>query len=221
MPGRQVHNSVMNIHSFSLLIVCAFVLGGCAAGAVGLGATAGVAASQEGGLKRAVSDAQIQLTINDLWIRSDFELVSRLDLTVNQGRVLITGVVDNPQQRVEAVRLAWQPKGVKQVINEIQVAEENKVFDMARDTWISSRLRAAIAWDRDIQSINYTIDTVRGVVYLMGAAQNQQELDRVIEVARSISGVKRVVSYVRMVGEGIERKDLKPLPPDAVEREDL
>lgn len=208
--------------NISWLVVIVIVLGGCAPAAIGLGATAGVAASQEGGLKRAVSDAQIQLMINDLWLRYDVETFSRLDLTVNQGRVLITGVVSNPEARVEAVRLAWQPKGVKQVINEIQIAEENQVLDIARDTWITSRLRAMIAWDRDIQSINYSIDTVRGVVYLMGAAQNQAELDRVIDVARSIRGVKRVVSYVRMLGEGIEPEDLGPVPgPDPVTAEPL
>ncbi len=169
--------------------------------ATGAGASAGVAAAQEGGLKRAKDDLVIQTEINDLWFRYDVEMFTKLDMTVNQGRVLITGVVQNPEHRVEAVRLAWQPEGVKEVINEITVANSAGLVGYARDAWISGRLRTSLTFDRDVQSINYNIDTVRGVVYLMGIAQGQKELNRVIEIARTIKDVKQVVSYVKFVGE--------------------
>lgn len=186
-----------------LIAVSPLLLTGCAGMLVGAGATAGVAAAQEGGVKRAWSDAQIQAQINKLWFEYDVDTFAKLDLTVNQGRVLITGVVQNPEARVEAVRLAWQPKGVKQVINEIRVAKSGGVTGFARDTWITSRLRTAITFDRNIQSINYSIDTVQGTVYLMGSAQNQQELNRVIEAARTIPDVKQVVSYVKLLGRPV------------------
>lgn len=186
-----------------LLLACPFLLGGCAGALVGAGATAGIAAAQEGGVKRAWSDAQIQAEINKLWFEYDVDTFAKLDLTVNQGRVLITGVVQNPEARVEAVRLAWKPKGVKQVINEIRVAKSEGITGFARDTWITSRLRAAITFNRDIQSINYSIETVQGTVYLMGAAQNQRELNRVIEIARTIPDVKQVVSYVKVLNRPV------------------
>ena len=88
-----------------------------------------------------------------------------------------------------------------QVINEIRVAEGEGLPGYVRDQWITTRLRTAITLDRDVQSINYSIETVDGVVYLMGAAQNQAELNRVIEIARTISNVKQVISYVKMIGE--------------------
>ncbi len=188
---------------FSLILICPFVLTGCAGALVGAGASVGVAAAQEGGIKRAWSDAQIQAAINKLWFEYDVDTFTKLDLTVDQGRVLITGIVQNPEARVEAVRLAWQPPGVKQVINEIRVAKGEGVTGFARDTWITTRLRSAITFDRDIQSINYSIDTVQGTVYLMGSAQNQQELNRVIELARTIPDVKQVVSYVKMLGKPV------------------
>ncbi len=189
--------------SLLLIALCPLLLTGCAGMLVGAGATAGVAAAQEGGVKRAWSDAQIQAQINKLWFEYDVDTFAKLDLTINQGRVLITGVVQNPEARVEAVRLAWQPKGVKQVINEIRVAKSGGVTGFARDTWITSRLRTAITFDRNIQSINYSIDTVQGTVYLMGSAQNQQELNRVIETARTIPDVKQVVSYVKLLGRPV------------------
>lgn len=185
-----------------LLASSLLVLPSCTAVGVatGVGASVGVAAAQEGGISRAVDDARIQIAINELWFQYDVETFRKLDLTINQGRVLITGVVQNPEARVEAVRLAWQPEGVQQVINEIQIAESEGILGYAKDTWITTRLRTALTFDRNVNSINYSIDTVRGTVYLMGFAQNRMELNRVIEKARTISGVVGVVSYVKFVG---------------------
>jgi osmotically-inducible protein OsmY len=171
--------------------------------ATGAAATTGVAAAREGGIRRTLTDLEIQAAINDLWFRYSIKTFAELDMTVNEGRVLITGVVQNPEDRVEAVRLAWQPEGVKQVINEIQLADSPGITDYARDAWISTRLRTALTFDSKVQSINYSIDVVKGNVYLMGIAQNQTELNHVIEKARTIPDVKRVVSYVKLAGESI------------------
>lgn len=190
-----------NKYNLLLLSVCALALPGCSmvGVAAGAGATVGVAAVQEGGIGGAVDDARIQIQINDLWFRYSVEAFAKLDITVNRGRVLLTGVVQDPEQRVEAVRLAWQPEGVQQVINEIQVADSQGITGYARDVWLSTRLRTALTFDREVLSINYNIDTVQGTIYLMGFAQSRAELNRVIEVARGIPGVKGVVSYVKIV----------------------
>ncbi len=182
------------------LAVSSLALSSCVALGVASGVAVGTAAVQEGGVSRALSDARIQTQINDLWFRHDIEMFRKLDLTINQGRVLITGVVQNPEHRVEAVRLAWQPRGVVNVINEVKVANSDGVVGFAKDVWISTRLRSAIILAKDIESINYSIDTVKGSVYLMGFAQNQLELNQVIEIARTIENVKQVVSYVKLVG---------------------
>ena len=188
------------IRILPFLLLSVLVLPSCAGLLVGAGASTGIAAAQEGGISRAASDARIQLEINELWFRYDVETFRKLDLTINQGRVLITGVVQDPEHRVEAVRLAWQPKGVKQVINEIRVADSEGLVGFAKDTWITTRLRTALTFDRSVLSINYSIDTVQGTVYLMGFAQSREELNRVIETARTINGVNGVVSYVKFVG---------------------
>lgn len=178
----------------------ALVLSSCAMVGVGVGVAAGTAAVQEGGVSRALSDMRIQTEINERWFSSNVDMFTKLDLTVNQGRVLITGVVQDPQHRVEAVRLAWQPVGVVQVINEIKVADGEGFIGYAKDAWISGRLRTALILDADVESINYSIDTVQGSVYLMGFAQNQAELNHVIGIARTVPNVKQVVSYVKVAG---------------------
>ncbi len=186
-----------------LLGATALTLNACtvAGVAVGAAATTGVAAAQEGGLNRAVTDSWIKTQINHYWLQYNVDTFAKLSTTVKQGRVLITGVVQNPEHRVEAVRLVWQVEGVKQVINEIRVADGEGVGGYVKDNWITSRLRTAMLFDKNIQSINYSIDTVQGIIYLMGFAQNQSELNRVIELGRTISGVKQVISYVKLVGD--------------------
>lgn len=185
------------------LLAGLLVLPGCSTAgvAVGAGATVGIAAAKEGGLKRAFNDTKIRAQITDNWFSHDVEMFRRLSLTVTEGRVLVTGVVPNPDMRVDAIRLAWQAKGVEQVINEVQVDDGEGVKGYARDSWITAKLRTKLTLDRQIQSINYTVETVGGTVYLMGVAQDDTERQRVIDHARDTGYVREVVSYVRLRGE--------------------
>lgn len=196
------------IRQLSILAFCAMALSTSACSTLGMAtgaaAATGVAAAQEGGLSRAYTDTKIKVLVNEAWFNYDVDAFRKLSTTINHGRVLVTGVVQNPEQRVEAIRLVWQVPGVTQVMNEIRVAESAGVTGFVKDTWITSRLRGTLTLDRDVQSINYSIDTVQGVVYLMGVAQNQVELNKVIETARTISGVKQVVSYVKLAGEPLQ-----------------
>jgi osmotically-inducible protein OsmY len=169
--------------------------------AAGAGATVGVAAAQEGGIKQATTDTAIRLQVTDLWLKKDVDMYRRLSLTVKEGRVLITGSVPNPDMRVDAVRLAWQAQGVRQVINEVTVEGSEGVATYATDSWITTNLRTKLTFDKYVQSINYTVETTRGTVYIMGIAQDRKELDRVLDHARNTKYVKNVVSYVRLRGE--------------------
>lgn len=182
------------------LAVAATGAAGCAPVAVG-GAVAGgaVAASQERGFGGFVSDAELQASINKLWFDHSLDLYNAIDMTVDQGRVLLTGRARDPQMRLDAVRLTWQAAGVKEVINEIQVDNTSGVIDSARDSWITTQLRGRLTFDGSIASQNYSIDTVNGVVYLIGVAKTQAELDRAIGHARAVAGVQRVVNHVRIL----------------------
>ena len=167
---------------------------------VGTGAGAGVAASQERGFKGAMNDTEIRLQINDLWFQESVSLYSKINLQVQEGKVLLTGNVPDPETRLNAVRLAWQAHGVQEVINEIEVKDRSSLTDSAQDVWIATQLKAKLLVDSEVSSINYSIETVNQVVYLMGVAQNQAELDRVVGHAKNISYVRRVVNYVRVKG---------------------
>ena len=154
----------------------------------------------QSGVKAAYNDVKIQIAINDLWFQYNVDAFSKLDLTVNSGRVLITGIVQDPEHRVEAVRLAWQPEGVKQVINEIRMDEAGGPVQYAKDAFITGKIRTQMMITKDVRSMNYTIDTVKGTVYLMGLARSDFELDKVKDIASRTLGVKQVVSYVKITG---------------------
>jgi osmotically-inducible protein OsmY len=166
---------------------------------IGAGAGVGIMASQERGLGQAIDDQAIRIQINDGWLQYSERMYRLLTLQVQEGRVLVSGVVPEQEMRLEAIRIAWQPEGVQEVINEVRVEEQTGgVDDFALDTWISTELKAKLVFDKEVSSINYSIETVHGVVYLMGVAQSPIELDRVVEHARNIAYVERVVSYVRL-----------------------
>ena len=184
---------------FTLLFLLTLppLLSACAV-AAGAGATAGVGAAQERGLGVAIDDSAIHAKIWGLWLVLPPPIFSKVGLDVHEGRVLLTGTVNNPQNRLDAVRLAWQVDGVRQVINEIQATDEGGVLDYSRDVWITAQLRSKIALDSKIFSINYSIKTVNEVVYLMGVAQSEVERDRVVRYARNIDYVRKVVSHMRI-----------------------
>ena len=163
---------------------------------IGAGAAVGMGAAEERGLEGAIDDTKIRAEISDLWFRQDFDMFREVSLTVTEGRVMLTGSVKKPESRVDAVRLAWQAAGVRQVIDEIQVTDQSGFMDYTRDVVIANNLRTRLMFDEHVKNVNYTVDVVNGVVYVMGIAQSQDELDRVIAHARDISNVKRVVSHV-------------------------
>ena len=171
---------------------------GCAPVVIGTGAAVGVTAAQERGVKGALDDTAVRADINDRWFKDDHAAYSGVNLQVQEGRVLLTGAVQDPEVRLKAVRLAWQATGVKEVINEIEVRDSGGLTDAAQDTWISTQLRTRLIGDSAVKSRNYSIETVNGTVYLIGIAQNREELDLVIAHARNVAYVKRVVDYVRI-----------------------
>jgi len=184
--------------TLSVAAVLGLSLQGCVGTVVGVGATAGTAAMEERGLSGAADDTALRLRINALLSNKDERLWRKVGMQVYMGRVLLTGTVDTPEMRAEAVKLAWTAEGVKEVINEIQLAGAAGASGFARDTWISTQLKSALLFDKQVSSINYSIETVAGTVYLIGLAQDQRELDRVMNHARGLSYVKKVVNYVQI-----------------------
>lgn len=185
------------------LIAAGALLSACTKTALisGAAATGGTAIAQERSVSDAIDDTAIEIALNKRFLDESTELFLDVDIDAYEGRVMLTGDVEKPRHRIRALELAWQVKGVDEVINEIQVRDRTSFVDRARDIWISTQLATELLYDKKILSINYNIETVNGVIYLIGIAQDAEELERVIARARNIAYVHRVVSHVRLKGE--------------------
>lgn len=180
------------------VLVLGITLSGCAGMFIAGGASVGVAAYQERGVEGAAQDTKLATQVRMSYLEASSELTTYVGIEVYESRVLLTGLVDQEVQRADAVRLAWAIIGVKDVINEIQVRSEEGVVEFAYDAWISTQLTSKLTFDEGILSINYSIETVNGIVYLIGIAQDQAEIDLVIGHASGIDRVRRVISHVRI-----------------------
>jgi osmotically-inducible protein OsmY len=184
--------------------VCALslplALGGCVemlvVGGIAAAAGGGYAAGQERGVDGIASDFAIKTDIAKVFIETDPQLQAGITTTVYNGRVLLTGRVAEPAMKATAVQLAAAVPDVQMVHDEIEVAPPGSIWDSARDTWLTTQIRSEMVVDTRIRSVNYSIETANGSVYLIGSARTQGELERATTIARHVPGVKRVVSYV-------------------------
>jgi osmotically-inducible protein OsmY len=173
------------------------LLGGCAVAVVGGLAAAGGAgyeAAQERGINGTFDDMNVQGRINNA-LNNQY---GNITTTVYAGRVLLTGSSPNQEARAQAEQIARRAEGVRTVYNEIQVGSAADPWQTASDSWITGRVRSDLVFNADVRSGNYTIETDRGSVYLIGSARSQAELDHATQLARYVPGVQRVVSYVEV-----------------------
>jgi osmotically-inducible protein OsmY len=184
------------LHLPLILIAGALALSGCAGALVGGAATVGVAAAQERSVGDAVDDATIEFKIKDKFLEKSDRLFTRVGVDSVEGRVLLSGTVDTPDDRVDVARFTWQVDGVKEVFNEVEVRDRGGLIDYFKDVRIANELRLKLLTDKEVSAVNFSVETVNGVIFLMGIAQDQAELERVTSHASNIKSVVRVVSFV-------------------------
>jgi osmotically-inducible protein OsmY len=181
-----------------LLLLAATGLSGCATAVLGVGTAAVAASTTEKGLTTSVNDAAIVTKIKDRFIQSNFSLVTAADVSVNDGSVLMTGKVKTPEEKVQATRIAWEIKGVREVVNELQVSDTSSLKDLAKDLAASATLRGKLIADGDILSLNFNIDVVNGTIYLSGIAADAAEMNRVVAHAQEVRFTRKVVNYIML-----------------------
>lgn len=184
-------NSLMFVGGLSLLSACGPTL-------IGTGSSVVDVATQDRGAKGVLSDTEIRAKIDALWIQKSPTLFTNIGLGVQDGCVLLTGSVSTSKAREEAATLAGQVRGVKVVYDEIKIGEPHSFGDRAEDMWISTKVRTELLTTTGIHSNNYSVTAFNGVVYLIGIAQNQQELKQALQIIKNIKGVKKVISHMQV-----------------------
>ena len=171
-------------------------LSACAPAIIGGAAAVGGSVFQEKGVSGNITDSQISTKIKVALYQEDPNVYHHVNVTVQNKEVLLTGNVDTNEMHLQAIKISWDTKGVKRVIDNMTVAKSASFGLYAKDTWLTTQIKTQLLFHQNIQSVNYSIKTVEGNVYIMGIAQNQAELNEVTEVIRHIDGVKKVISYV-------------------------
>lgn len=194
MPSSQSNAPLIA----GLLLVASLALSGCASAVIGVGSAAVAASSTEKGVSTSFSDGVIFTKLHDKFIQNDASLSTAVDVSVSDGAVLMTGKVKTPEEKITATRLAWEIKGVREVVNEIQVTDQSTIKDIAKDLAASAQLRARLIAEKDVSSLNFSIDVVNGVVYLSGVAASPEEMNKVVALAQDLRFAQKVVNYITL-----------------------
>ena len=187
---------------FSILLVFTFILSNCSIPVATGVAVKGVSVSNsDRSIGEFVDDVLIKTVLKNSYFDQSEKIFFNVDVEVSQGRVLLTGTVDNIDLRIEATRIAWGVKGVKTVINEIQISQSDSIFNFADDLVISTKVLAKLMLDEEINSLNYNIETVNKIVYIIGISKSSDEKQKAIELSTEVFGVEEVVDYITINSE--------------------
>ena len=186
------------ILNFVFIPLLVFHLSSCAQVVTGTAVKVATVSQEERSIGEFVDDAIIKTVIKNTYFDQSENLFFNIDVEVSQGRVLLTGTVENIDLKIEATRIAWGVDGVKTVINEIQISNTDSILNFADDLVISTKILGKLMLAEEINSLNYNIETVNKLVYIIGIARTEKERELVISIARDVYGVEEVIDYINI-----------------------
>ena len=146
-----------------------------------------------------IDDSIMEKSLKTKVLLRDKNHLLKVKTKVLDGRIFLTGTVDDPEEKLQLTKLAWETKGVRSVRNDIKIKEEFNFSQSAKDLLITSQLRAAIILSKEIKATNYQIDTYKKKIFIYGIAQTSDEKDLVIKEAKEILDVKDVIASIMLV----------------------
>ena len=146
-----------------------------------------------------IDDSIMQKNLTGKMVIKDKKYLLLVKSKVLDGRIFLTGKVDNPEEKLQLTKLAWEIKGVRSVRNDIKIKEEFNFKRSAKDILITSQLRTAIIFNKNIKATNYQIDTYKKKIYVYGISLSSEEKDLVISEAKEILDVEDVIASIILV----------------------
>jgi len=160
------------------------------------GATTMVVAEGDRSFGTVVDDTTIKLNLSAKFFKSENNIFLNINTNVNDGRVLLTGVVQSQEIRIDAVKSVWEISGVKEVMNEIEVGDQTTLKEYANDLWINTKVKSLAAQVVGFRVLSYNFETIKGKVYIAGISSRPEQLEEIINAIKTIKGVKEIVNYV-------------------------
>ena len=146
-----------------------------------------------------IDDSIMEKSLKTKVLLRDKNHLLKVKIKVLDGRIFLTGTVDDPEEKLQLTKLAWETKGVRSVRNDIKIKEEFNFSQSAKDLLITSQLRTAIILNKEIKATNYQIDTYKKKIFIYGIAQTSDEKDLVIKEAKEILDVEDVIASIMLV----------------------
>tara|TARA_S200000501_G_scaffold114924_1_gene107946 strand:- start:797 stop:1387 length:591 start_codon:yes stop_codon:yes gene_type:complete len=188
--------SKKNIYLLIIFLCVPYLFSACAQVLTGTAAKVITVTKEDRTIGEFVDDALIKTVIKNTYFDQSGNLFFNVDVEVSQGRVLLTGTVENMDLKIEATRIAWGVEDVKTVINELQISNSDNIFNFADDLVISTKVSGRLILEEEVNSLNYNIETVNKVVYIIGIANSDDEQKKVIDIASDVYGVEGVIDYI-------------------------
>ena len=183
-----------------ILLLIAIILSGCvgvsSSGVFGTGVSVALDPRSVG---TQIDDSIMQKNLAARMILLDKKYLLSVKSKVLDGRIFLTGKVENPEDKLKLTKMAWETEGVRSVRNDIKVKENFNFKQSAKDLLITSQLRTALILDKEIKSTNYQIDTYKKKIYIYGIAMTSDEKDKVIDEAKQVLDVKDVIASILLV----------------------
>ncbi len=146
-----------------------------------------------------IDDSIMQKNLSARLALKEKSYILSISIKVLDGRIFLTGKVDNPEEKLQLTKLGWETKGVRSVRNDIKIKEEFNFKRSAKDILITSQLRTALILNKNIKATNYQIDTYKQKIYVYGIALTIEEKDLVISEATEILDVENVIASILLV----------------------
>ena len=185
---------------FILAILIGIILSGCVGvssqGIFGTGVSIALDPRTVG---TQIDDSIMHKNLTGKMIIKDKKYLLSVKSKVLDGKIFLTGKVDNPEEKLQLTKLAWEIKGARSVRNDIKIKEEFNFQRSAKDILITSQLRTALIFNKNIKATNYQIDTYKKKIYVYGIALTSEEKDLVISEAKEILDVKNVIASIILV----------------------
>ena len=183
-----------------IYIFISFILTGCVGvGSKGLFGTGVSVALDPRTVGTQIDDSIMEKSITAKILSKDKKYLLAVKTKVIDGRIFVTGKVDNPEEKLMITKLAWETKGARSVRNDIKIKEEFNFTQSAKDLLITSQLRTALIVNKNIKATNYQIDTYKKKIYVYGIALTSEEKDLVISEAKEILDVEDVIASIILV----------------------
>ena len=148
-----------------------------------------------------IDDSIMQKNLVARLVLTEKKYLVKVSVKVLDGRIFLSGKVDEPEEKLVITKMAWETKGTRSVKNNIAIKQKFSFKNVTKDILITSQLRAALIFNKNVKAANFNIDTINQKTYVFGIAHNEDEKKEIIQEAKQIVDLKELVTSILMVSD--------------------